>query len=75
MTTEELIQLLERYTPDTRVMVNGYETGFDDVSAERISVGKVKLNVGTEWWEGKHEDALSDDDKAIDALIIRRASN
>ncbi len=75
MTVQQLIQLLEKYPPDTRVMVNGYETGFDDISAERVSIVKVRLNAGTERWEGKHEDAPSDDNEAIDALVIRRASN
>ena len=75
MTIGELIQLLGKYPPDMRVMVNGYETGFDDISPERVSITKIKLNAGTERWEGKHEDAPSDDNEAIDALVIRRASN
>ena len=30
MTIEELIQLLAQHPPDLRVVVNGYEDGFDD---------------------------------------------
>ena len=38
MTVEELIQLLETYPPDLRVVVNGYEEGYDDLSPEQVSV-------------------------------------
>ena len=44
MTVRDPIQLLEKYAPDTRAMVNGYETGFDDISVERVSITIVNLN-------------------------------
>ena len=43
MTVGELIQLLERYPPDMRVVVNGYEEGYDDLSPEQISIVRVLL--------------------------------
>ena len=52
MTVKELIQILESYPNDLRVVVSGYEEGFDDIAPERISVVKIQLDVGTEPWEG-----------------------
>ena len=31
----KLIQLLEKHSPDLRVVVNGYEDGYDDLSPEQ----------------------------------------
>ena len=81
MTVKELIQILESYPNDLRVVVNGYEGGFDDIAPERISVTKIQLDVGTEDWEGQHEgpdlrrkEAPSTGD-IVDALVFHRASN
>lgn len=59
MTVSELIQLLGAYPEDMRVVVSGYEEGYDDVSAERVAVEKVWLNGGTYEWQGKHLDPVS----------------
>ena len=32
MTVAELVQLLANYPPDLRVVVNGYEEGYDDLA-------------------------------------------
>ena len=45
MTTEELIQLLSAYPADLRVMVQGYEDGYDDLEADRE--GRVSLREHT----------------------------
>ena len=37
MTAYELIQLLRRHSPGLRVVVDGYEDGYDDLSPEQIS--------------------------------------
>ena len=43
MTVKELVELLEKYPDNLRVVVNGYEDGFDDISPERISTTKIQL--------------------------------
>ena len=56
MTIKELIEQLQTLDPDLHVFTNGYEGGYEDV----VSVGGAKeiaLDVHTEWWYGKHEDA------------------
>ena len=47
MTVNELVQLLAAYPADLRVVVNGYEDGYDDLSPEQISLVKIALNTGT----------------------------
>ena len=51
MTVKELVELLEKYPDNLRVVVNGYEDGFDDISPERISTRKIQLDAGTHDWE------------------------
>ena len=54
VTAYELIQLLRRHPPGLRVVVDGYEDGYDDLSPEQISLVKIALNIGKHRWEGKH---------------------
>ncbi len=51
MTVQELMELLEKYPDDFRVVVNGYEDGYDDISSERIFTRKIQLDAGTQDWE------------------------
>ena len=80
MTIYELIQLLGKHPPDLRVVVSGYEDGYDDLSPEQIRVVKIALNTGKEEWVGKHGDAnyLPQDKldglKVEEALVLRRVS-
>lgn len=81
MTIQDLIRVLGTYPPDMRVVVNGYEEGFDDVSHEGIAVVKVRLNQGMEDWQGRHlepetqTDETAADSDIVDALALLRESN
>ncbi len=77
MTVKELAHLLETYPPDLRVVVNGYEDGYDDLSPERIVSAEIALNTGKHQWEGQHGDpnGLTDEYRAVEALVLRRTSN
>lgn len=81
MTIGELIRLLETYPLDMRVVVDGYEEGYDDLSPEQISVVRILLNTGTEAWQGRHGDprGLSERPQSLagaaDALVLGRVSN
>lgn len=81
MTVGELRELLGTYPDDLRVVVNGYEQGYDDVSPGQISVVRLALDVGVEDWEGRHEEPdLSAADAGTpatiaDALVLRRTSH
>ena len=77
MTVDELIQLLAKHSPDLRVVVNGYEDGYDDLAPEQLSVVKVALNTGRHRWEGQHGDpnGLTGSADVVEALVLRRVSN
>ena len=80
MTVNELIQLLAKHPPDLRVVVNGYENGYDDLTPEQLSVTRIALNTGKHPWDGQHGDANgqtgggSDDAEVVEALALRRVS-
>ncbi len=81
MTVSELIETLKAHPGDLRVVVNGYEEGYDGLSPGQISVRRIALNTGVEDWEGQHGEAddvpadASEPAKIVDALVLRRSSN
>ena len=80
MTVKELVELLRKYPEDLRIVVNGYEDGFDDLSPERISVIKIQLDTQIHDWEGQHSNfydskkEIADDAEIVEALVFRRVS-
>ena len=80
MTVKELVKLLGKYPADLRVVVNGYEDGYDDLSLERISVIKIQLDTQIHDWEGQHSDfydsekEIADDTEIVETLVFRRRS-
>ena len=54
MTVNELIQQLQAYPGDMRVLTLGYEGGCDDID---VKTDDVVFNVNSEdtWYMGKHE--------------------
>ena len=81
MTVAELMSILQDHAADLRVVVNGYEDGYDDLSPEQLRVVKISLNTGKHPWEGAHGDpagpsrSAPDDAKLVVALVLRRVSN
>ncbi len=80
MTVKALKELLNQYPENLRVVVDGYEDGYDDLAQERISVRKIQLNTKTKDWEGQHSDfdslnqAKADAAKTAEAVVFHRAS-
>ncbi len=75
MTVDELVQLLATYPPHLRVVVNGYEDGYDDLDAHLVSVKEIRLDAGEKWWEGRHrdaEDSRSQGSTTVNALVLHR---
>ena len=81
MTVGELIEALKTHPGDLRVVVNGYEEGYDDLSSAQICVRRIALNTGIEDWEGQHghdwEAATRGAEPAtiVDALVLNRVSH
>lgn len=57
MTVGDLIEAPAKFPPDHRVVVNGYEDGYDNVDAESLSTVSVRPKPGHKDWEGENEDA------------------
>ncbi|MFB2765070.1 hypothetical protein [Marinobacter shengliensis] len=71
MTAEELIARLEALPPDTPVLVEGYETGFDDI-VEFTSEQVVRYRHAQEW-DGEYQtlDRFSSQETgALQAAVI-----
>ena len=81
MTVSELIHLLKQFPPDLRVVVNGYEEVYDDLSPVQHSVADIALNIGKHRWEGMHGDlhvvtgTAPVDGKVAKALALKQESN
>ena len=77
MTVGQLVRILQEYPQDMRVVVNGYEDGYDDLSPKQVVPIKIELNTGKHTWEGKHgdPDSLTVTDDIVAALVLRRESN
>jgi hypothetical protein len=56
MTVNELIQQLQTYPGDMRVLALGYEGGFDDIN---LRTDDIVFNVNSKdtWYMGSHETA------------------
>ena len=70
MTAAELIELLSKYPADMRVIVNGYEGGYDDITAPVKT--PIKLNFYKQWYYGPHTDGGTEHDEI--ALLVGPAS-
>ena len=69
MKVKELIEKLQKFDPETLIMVEGYEGGIDYPS-EPYST-PVRLNVHTDdWYYGDHELHRATDDGQPDCIAV-----
>ena len=65
MTVKQLIKILQQIQDqEIRVMVRGYERGYDDVMNINPAPIDIALDVNDKWYYGRHE---SIEDTAIEA--------
>lgn len=64
MNVRELIEALSQFDPETRVVVAGYESGFNDIT--QIQSCDIRLNVHQDWFYGSHAKA---EDEQIRQLL------
>lgn len=66
MNVEELMYLLSKQDPKTRVVTAGYENGFEDV--EHVRFGILFRTKNPQWWDG----TFSEDDpgKAVPEEVV-----
>jgi hypothetical protein len=72
MTVQELIDSLNKIEDKTtKMVVRGYEDGFDDISYDSFEPLHIELNVNTEWFYGSHGRTASSNPKAVKAILIK----
>ena len=73
MKVKELIKFLETYDPEMRVVVNGYESGFDEVT-KLYQVGiEPNPKASEKHWEGEFNEVIVDDSDEV-ALLLPRSN-
>jgi hypothetical protein len=78
MTVKELINRLKDEDPDMRVVVDGYESGFDEF--EKMFQVFMKPNPrkndpekDDKWWEGEFKETTDDEATEIALLLPRKS--
>jgi len=76
MKVKELIEQLQKHDPESIVIVDGYETGFDEVKQVEYIAGLKKLPESKAWYDGEYQKAptiawLQD---LTDAVYLPRSS-
>jgi hypothetical protein len=66
MTEGELIKLLQLLQTDTKIVIRGYEDGYNDIL--KLKPVKVKIKSDSKWYEGEYED--NKDSDAINAIDL-----
>lgn len=66
MTAFELIDFLKRLKPETKIVVRGYEDGYNDIL--QIKPVKIKQKVDSHWYDGEYDE--SDEEDVIDAVDL-----
>ena len=80
LTVQGLIRLLSTQPPHLRVVVDGYECGYDDLSAWQIQRVRIALNTGRAEYAGAHDDVWSTSPERLaeavvaEAVVLRRRS-
>ena len=66
MTASELIKQLQTLPPDTKIVISGYEDGYNDIL--KLKPVRIKPKPDAEWYLGVYEDSADAD--AIDAVDL-----
>jgi hypothetical protein len=59
MKVKELIEQLQKFDPEQIVIVDGYETGYDEVKEIKYLSGLKKLPEDKAWYDGEYQKASS----------------
>lgn len=77
MTVSELVECLQSFPGGLRVVVNGYEEGYDDLTQEQITQVRIGLDTGKRDWEGVHghPDEAGESTEIVEAVVLERTSH
>lgn len=66
MTAKELIILLIELPPEIKIVVRGYEDGYNDI--QQLKPVKLKHNINAEWYYGEY--FKDDSASSVDAIEL-----
>lgn len=66
MTAKELINLLQEQPPEIKVVVRGYEDGYNDI--QQLKPMKLRREINTKWYYGEYFN--EDSENSIDAIEL-----
>ncbi len=70
-TVAELIKALQQFPPDMRVVVSGYEEGYENMLTPKIE--KLEQNPENPYWEGEfQEQGQLEGGQLIEAVVMQR---
>lgn len=69
MNVRELIEHLEKYRGGLRVVVSGYEDGFDELLPARIEVRQVSRNINRPGYDGEFARAADRPDAETETAV------
>ncbi len=67
MTVRELIKKLQEFDSDKQIVVEGYESGYDDIQV--IKEQQVVVQEDCAWWDGNYQ--LADEGQTVVCLIAK----
>ncbi len=73
MTVGQLTRLLQNYPQDMRVVVDGYEDGYDDLTPKKLRMVKLSLNTGAREYVGAHGDVDYVPEEKLAGLDVEEA--
>lgn len=66
MTAKELIVKLQALPPDTKIVVRGYEDGYNDI--KELNALKLKREINSKWYYGEY--SKDNSQESFDAIEL-----
>ena len=73
MKVKELIEKLALENPELKVVVNGYECGYDEVEMCRSVKMNKNTRVDEKTWEGEYEECFGETCQEVAVLLPRKS--
>jgi hypothetical protein len=73
MNVKKLIKLLQKEDPEMRVVVQGYESGFDEVDSIHKTYITKQNKKEDKWWDGEFREATVDNNDETVILLPRKS--
>jgi hypothetical protein len=73
MNVQQLIEELQKHPPEMRVIVAGYEGGYNDLDSPKQKSIRLNVHPPEDWYYGRHEDedyVLGSDDDIIESALL-----